>query len=393
MADPGPIASIFWLDEELESRIKLDGIVTIVDGRHISNQLVETEEAARQIAYADRIVLNKIDLITNNHPHTNTTTNNAANNNTTGDDRIEKVVNEIRKIHPTAPILQTSFSKIPDLDWILDADCFGGSARIEEIEKFRFTNITTATDNNNNNNKNEATYTDPNNNNTAMNTGQHNHTSSITTVSFEVKGSINYKKLNAWLADILWPNQDETDKVLTAMLYNKDDNNNEEEDNNNDEQQQQLISTELRDKSRIIDDDDKEGTKKYLQHRNKSADKTQIQQIYRIKGIVSIRRSIDDDSDGDGDDDTIDIEDGVQILASSNDRYYLDPRRYIVQGVHDLWDIHPASKDLNWDNGDNTTERVSKIVIIGKNLVENSLQDGYESCFDQYFPFGGCFLR
>ena len=63
MANPGPIASVFWLDDALESRLKLDGIVTLVDGVHILDQLKSTEEAAQQIAFADRIVLNKIDLL------------------------------------------------------------------------------------------------------------------------------------------------------------------------------------------------------------------------------------------------------------------------------------------------------------------------------------------
>ena len=88
MANPGPIASVFWLDDALGCRLRLDGVVTCVDAVNITMQLRETssggswsshddgpdqhqdggsggggEEAAQQIAYADRIILNKIDLL------------------------------------------------------------------------------------------------------------------------------------------------------------------------------------------------------------------------------------------------------------------------------------------------------------------------------------------
>ena len=49
MANPGPIASVFWLDDALDSRLRLDGIVTLVDSYHILRQLEETEEASQQI--------------------------------------------------------------------------------------------------------------------------------------------------------------------------------------------------------------------------------------------------------------------------------------------------------------------------------------------------------
>ena len=53
MANPGPNASLFWLDEALESRLRLDGVVTLVDAYNVQHQLADTEEAAQQIAYAD----------------------------------------------------------------------------------------------------------------------------------------------------------------------------------------------------------------------------------------------------------------------------------------------------------------------------------------------------
>ncbi|TYZ59793.1 hypothetical protein PybrP1_005165 [[Pythium] brassicae (nom. inval.)] len=66
MADPGKVASVFWVDAELEGRIVLDGIVTLVDAPRIGFHLDHPDtrgEAAAQLAYADRILLNKRDLV------------------------------------------------------------------------------------------------------------------------------------------------------------------------------------------------------------------------------------------------------------------------------------------------------------------------------------------
>ncbi|EDV23158.1 uncharacterized protein TRIADDRAFT_58162 [Trichoplax adhaerens] len=69
LADPGPIASIFWLDSELGSEIYLDGIVTLIDGKNCLRSLGEERpkgiinECVRQIALADLLIVNKTDLI------------------------------------------------------------------------------------------------------------------------------------------------------------------------------------------------------------------------------------------------------------------------------------------------------------------------------------------
>jgi len=62
MADPGPVAESFWLDAELESPLRLDGIVTVVDAINLPRQLGELE-ACRQIGCADAILLNKVDAV------------------------------------------------------------------------------------------------------------------------------------------------------------------------------------------------------------------------------------------------------------------------------------------------------------------------------------------
>lgn len=71
MADPGPLATSLWLDEDLGSSIELDAIITIVDSKnllyHLNDKKCDSEtsnEAQKQIAFADLIIVNKTDLVT-----------------------------------------------------------------------------------------------------------------------------------------------------------------------------------------------------------------------------------------------------------------------------------------------------------------------------------------
>jgi len=64
MADPGPVAQTFFVDDVSREHYELDGIVTLVDAKHVEQHLDNSDEIVAQIAFADRIVLNKIDLIT-----------------------------------------------------------------------------------------------------------------------------------------------------------------------------------------------------------------------------------------------------------------------------------------------------------------------------------------
>jgi G3E family GTPase len=62
MAEPGPVAQTFFVDPEIQERLRLDGIVTIVDAHHV-DQHFESDEVLTQIAFADVVLLNKVDLI------------------------------------------------------------------------------------------------------------------------------------------------------------------------------------------------------------------------------------------------------------------------------------------------------------------------------------------
>eukprot|EP00993_Chasmostoma_nieuportense_P001981 NODE_2814_length_1084_cov_30.306165_g2684_i0.p1 GENE.NODE_2814_length_1084_cov_30.306165_g2684_i0~~NODE_2814_length_1084_cov_30.306165_g2684_i0.p1 ORF type:complete len:334 (-),score=63.05 NODE_2814_length_1084_cov_30.306165_g2684_i0:24-1025(-) len=72
LADPGPILADFWVDEALESPVVLDGVITVVDAKNIRSYLHGSQaneegggyhEASQQIAHADKLLLNKIDLV------------------------------------------------------------------------------------------------------------------------------------------------------------------------------------------------------------------------------------------------------------------------------------------------------------------------------------------
>lgn len=62
MADPGPVAQTFFMDEAIQQRYLLDAIITVVDAKHASEQLAQHEEAQQQVGFADRILLSKTDL-------------------------------------------------------------------------------------------------------------------------------------------------------------------------------------------------------------------------------------------------------------------------------------------------------------------------------------------
>jgi G3E family GTPase len=69
LADPGPVAQTFFMDESIKEFARLDGIVTLVDAKHIESHLDEEKpegvenESVEQVCFADRLLLNKVDLV------------------------------------------------------------------------------------------------------------------------------------------------------------------------------------------------------------------------------------------------------------------------------------------------------------------------------------------
>ncbi|CAH8870867.1 unnamed protein product [Trichobilharzia szidati] len=113
LADPGPIASLFWLDESLCSQVCLDGIVTLLDSKQCLSHLKETLESEmseyeRQIVLADVLIVNKIDLISESEKLA--------------------VVQRIKEINSSAKIIEATYSKV-DLANILDLKVYSDSPR------------------------------------------------------------------------------------------------------------------------------------------------------------------------------------------------------------------------------------------------------------------------
>ena len=112
LADPGPVAQTFFMDDDVKARTRLDSVTTVVDAKHVMARLADSKEAVEQIAFADQIVLNKADLVT----PAELATAEAA----------------IRKLNPMAPIHRAERSNVA-LDKILGRSGFD-VARIESLD-------------------------------------------------------------------------------------------------------------------------------------------------------------------------------------------------------------------------------------------------------------------
>ena len=103
LADPGPVAQTFFVDEEVSSRTRLDSVTARVDAKHLPLRLKDSKEAAEQIAFADQIILNKTDLVS--------------------EAELAQVEAAIRRINPLAPIHRAQRANVP-LDAILNRGGF-----------------------------------------------------------------------------------------------------------------------------------------------------------------------------------------------------------------------------------------------------------------------------
>ena len=112
LADPAPVAQTFFVDEDVQSKTKLDAIVTVVDAKHLLGEIDHAHEAQEQLAFADIVLLNKTDLVSA--------------------DELTAVETRIRKINPTATIQRTERCQIP-LDQVIGRNAFDLD-RVLEIE-------------------------------------------------------------------------------------------------------------------------------------------------------------------------------------------------------------------------------------------------------------------
>ena len=112
LADPGPVAQTFFVDDDVKAKSRLDSVTTVVDAKHILLRLSDSKVVREQIAFADQIVLNKADLVS--------------------EDDLKMIEARIRRMNPLAPIHRATRSNVP-LDAILGRGGFD-LERIVELE-------------------------------------------------------------------------------------------------------------------------------------------------------------------------------------------------------------------------------------------------------------------
>ncbi|CAN5449740.1 GTP-binding protein [soil metagenome] len=98
LADPGPVAQTFFVDEDVKAKTQLDSVTALVDAKHVMARLDDSKEAREQVAFADRIILNKTDLAS--------------------EEELVAVERRLRKLNPLAPITRAERANVP-LDQVL----------------------------------------------------------------------------------------------------------------------------------------------------------------------------------------------------------------------------------------------------------------------------------
>jgi G3E family GTPase len=115
MADPGPVAQTFFTDEEIGNYYLLDSIITLVDAKHAPKQLDEFHEAQEQVGFADRILLSKTDLVS--------------------DQEASALSTRLKRMNPRAPIKKVHFGDAP-LGEVLDIRGFNLNAILQLDPEF-----------------------------------------------------------------------------------------------------------------------------------------------------------------------------------------------------------------------------------------------------------------
>jgi len=154
LADPAPVAQTFFADDYVRQKCSLDGILTVVDAKHIIQHLDEEKpegvenEAVEQLAFADRILLNKCDLV--------------------DADKVKEVEGRIKAINATVPIRHTQQSEV-DMDFIFGIDAFSLDKVLEMDDSF------------------------------LDNDAEHQHDSSVSSVGMDIPGEVDPAKLDKFL--------------------------------------------------------------------------------------------------------------------------------------------------------------------------------------------------
>ncbi len=115
MADPGPVAQTFFMDDEMREKMTLDSVTTLVDAKHVSQHFDDSPEVTEQIAFADVILLNKVDLVE--------------------ESEVDKLEARIRNMNAAAKIYRTK-DAVLELDKVLDVSGFNLDRALDIDPKF-----------------------------------------------------------------------------------------------------------------------------------------------------------------------------------------------------------------------------------------------------------------
>jgi G3E family GTPase len=115
LADPGPVAQTFFMDEEIAESYLLDSILTLVDAKHAESQLDTRQEARRQVGFADQIFISKSDLVTG--------------------DEVDALIHRIKHMNPRAPQRKVHFGEVPIAD-VFDLRGFNLNAKLDIDPEF-----------------------------------------------------------------------------------------------------------------------------------------------------------------------------------------------------------------------------------------------------------------
>ena len=158
LADPAPVAQTFFVDDEIVSKYKLDGIITVADAKHITQHLDEEKpegvenESVEQIAFADRIMLNKIDLVS--------------------EEELTEVETKIKSINRFAPMYRTENSIIDPAN-LINIGSFDLEKTLEMDPEFLDTE------------------------------SEHEHDDRVTSTSSKFVGALNVNKLERWIGELM----------------------------------------------------------------------------------------------------------------------------------------------------------------------------------------------
>jgi len=110
LADPGPVAQTFFMDDEIAESYLLDSVLTLVDAKHAEGQLDTRQEARRQVGFADQIFISKADLV--------------------GKEEVEALMHRLKHMNPRAPQQAVHFGEVP-LAKIFDLKGFNLNAKLD----------------------------------------------------------------------------------------------------------------------------------------------------------------------------------------------------------------------------------------------------------------------